>query len=67
MATAPKLDLTPPARPARSLAKSQAQHRRAAQTLPLGVSDTYRYWGDDGTLYVKRAKGARIWDLDDNC
>lgn len=66
MATAPKLDLSQP-RPGRVLAKSQAQHRRAAKSLPLGVSDTYRYWGDDATLYVKRAKGARIWDLDDNC
>lgn len=66
MATAPKLDL-PQTRPDRVLGKSQAQYRRAAKSLPLGVSDTYRYWGDEGTLYVKRAKGARIWDLDDNC
>jgi glutamate-1-semialdehyde 2,1-aminomutase len=66
MATAPKLDL-PPARPDRVLGKSQAQYRRAVKSLPLGVSDTYRYWGEEGTLYVKRAKGARIWDLDDNC
>jgi glutamate-1-semialdehyde 2,1-aminomutase len=66
MATAPKLDL-PQARPVRVLSKSQAQHRRAAQSLPLGVSDTYRYWGDDQTLYVKRAKGPRVWDIDGNC
>ena len=67
MATAPKLDLPPPDRPTRKLGRSQAQHRRAAKTLPLGVSDTYRYWGDEQTLYVTRAKGAQLWDLDGNC
>jgi glutamate-1-semialdehyde 2,1-aminomutase len=30
------------------------------------VSSNFRYWGDDETFYIKRAKGARIWDIDDN-
>ena len=67
MATAPKPDGPARPRPPRMLTASRAQHRRAAKSLPLGVSDTYRYWGDEQTLYVKHAKGARIWDMDDNC
>jgi glutamate-1-semialdehyde 2,1-aminomutase len=34
--------------------------------LPLGVSSNFRYWGDEKTLYVKRGRGALLWDLDDN-
>jgi glutamate-1-semialdehyde 2,1-aminomutase len=30
------------------------------------VSSNFRYWGDDKTIYVKRGKGARLWDIDDN-
>ncbi len=51
----------------RSLAKSNAQFQKALKRLPLGVSSTFRYWGDDRTIYVKKGKGARIWDIDDNC
>ena len=58
MATAPKLDFDYGTRGKRVLAASQRQHQRAAKSLPLGVSDTYRYWGDDATIYVKRGKGA---------
>ncbi|HWA50372.1 MAG TPA: aminotransferase class III-fold pyridoxal phosphate-dependent enzyme [Dongiaceae bacterium] len=50
----------------RILAASQRHRERAARALPLGVSDTYRYWGDDQTIYVKRAKGAWLWDIDGN-
>lgn len=50
----------------RSLAKSNQHFRRANQKLPLGVSSNFRYWGDEGTIYVKRGKGARVWDIDDN-
>ncbi|HWX23723.1 MAG TPA: aspartate aminotransferase family protein [Vicinamibacteria bacterium] len=50
----------------RSLAKSNAHFRRALATLPLGVSSNFRYWGEGKTLYIKRGRGARIWDLDDN-
>ncbi len=41
----------------RVLAASQQHHDRAARSLPLGVSDTYRYWGDEKTIDVKRDKG----------
>jgi glutamate-1-semialdehyde 2,1-aminomutase len=50
----------------RSLAKSNKHFERAVAKLPLGVSSNFRYWGDDETIYVKRGKGGRIWDIDDN-
>ena len=50
----------------RSLKKSNQHFTKAAKRLPLGVSSNFRYWGDDNTIYVKRGKGARIWDIDDN-
>jgi glutamate-1-semialdehyde 2,1-aminomutase len=50
----------------RNLAKSNAQYRKAVRRLPLGVSSTFRYWGDDRTIYVDHGKGGRIWDIDGN-
>src|SRR6202522_3352742 len=51
---------------ARKLTNSNAQFQRAVKRLPLGVSSNFRYWGEDRTIYVKRGKGARIVDIDDN-
>lgn len=50
----------------RSLDKSNAHFEKAVRRMPLGVSSNFRYWGDDQTVYVKRGRGARLWDLDDN-
>jgi glutamate-1-semialdehyde 2,1-aminomutase len=50
----------------RTLVKSNAHFQKANARLPLGVSSNFRYWGDDKTVYVKRGRGARVWDLDDN-
>ncbi len=50
----------------RSLAKSNAQFQKAISRLPLGVSSNFRYWGEDKTIYVKSAKGARLTDIDGN-
>jgi len=50
----------------RSLKNSNRHFRKAVSRLPLGVSSNFRYWGDDKTIYVRRAKGARVWDIDDN-
>ncbi len=50
----------------RNLSKSNAHFRKARQHLPLGVASTFRYWGDEETIYVKRARGGRLWDLDGN-
>ena len=50
----------------RSLSRSNAQFAKARTRLPLGVSSSFRYWGDDKTIYVREGKGGRIWDIDDN-
>ncbi len=55
-----------PALPHRDLSKSNAQYARALTRLPLGVSSTFRYWGDDRTIYVDHGKGGRLWDIDGN-
>ena len=54
------------AEPGRILTKSNAQFRRAVKRLPLGVSSTFRYWGEDRTIYVDHGKGGRTWDIDGN-
>lgn len=50
----------------RCLDKSNKHFLKANTRLPLGVSSNFRYWGDKKTIYAKRGKGARIWDIDDN-
>lgn len=50
----------------RSHTNSNKHFQQAVQRLPLGVSSNFRYWGADKTIYVKRGKGARLWDIDDN-
>ena len=50
----------------RSLKNSNRHFRKAVSRLPLGVSSNFRYWGDDKTIYIRRAKGGRVWDIDDN-
>ena len=46
--------------------KSAAHFKKAMKRLPLGVTSNFRYWGDDGTIYIKQGKGARLWDIDGN-
>jgi glutamate-1-semialdehyde 2,1-aminomutase len=46
-----------------TLERSNLHFERALERLPLGVASD---WGDGRTVYVKRADGARIWDIDDN-
>ncbi len=53
-------------KPAYKLDKSTAHFQKAVAAMPLGVSSNFRYWGEGKTVYVKRGRGARIWDLDDN-
>lgn len=50
----------------RHLTRCNAQFQKAVQRLPLGVACSFRYWGDDRTIYVQLARGARLWDLDKN-
>jgi glutamate-1-semialdehyde 2,1-aminomutase len=50
----------------RKMDKNRAHFQEAIKHLPLGVSSNFRYWGDDNTIFVKKGKGARLWDLDGN-
>ncbi|MGD2130510.1 MAG: aminotransferase class III-fold pyridoxal phosphate-dependent enzyme [Lysobacterales bacterium] len=50
----------------RSLTRSNQHHLKALTKLPLGVSSNFRYWGAEKTIYAKRGRGGRIWDIDDN-
>lgn len=50
----------------RSFNNSNKHFRKAVSRLPLGVASSYRYWGDDKTIYIKRGKGGRIEDIDGN-
>lgn len=49
-----------------TLTQSQQYFQKASTYLPLGVTSNYRYWGEHDTRYIARAKGAHVWDLDDN-
>jgi glutamate-1-semialdehyde 2,1-aminomutase len=46
--------------------KNQDVQKRAQRVLPLGVNSNFRFWGEGLTPYVKRAKGARLWDVGGN-
>ena len=48
------------------LARSQNLHREALGQMPLGVNSNTRYWGEGRTLYVERAAGCYVWDVDGN-
>jgi len=50
----------------RTLKRSNLHFELARERLPLGVASDCGYRGDGGTFYVKRASGARLWDIDDN-
>ena len=50
----------------RTITRSNQQFQKALTRLPLGVSSNFRYWGPEKTIYVKRGRGARVWDIDDN-
>lgn len=45
--------------------KSAAAHKRALKRIPLGVASNYRAY-DPYPLFVKEAKGSRLWDIDGN-
>jgi glutamate-1-semialdehyde 2,1-aminomutase len=44
--------------------KCRAMFERAKKVMPHGVTSNFRYWGEDRTLVVKKAKGAYLWDQD---
>ncbi|MEZ5445449.1 MAG: aminotransferase class III-fold pyridoxal phosphate-dependent enzyme [Gammaproteobacteria bacterium] len=51
---------------ARTITRSNQHFQKALTRLPLGVASNFRYWGSEKTIYVKRGRGARVWDIDDN-
>lgn len=44
--------------------KTQSLQQRAQKVLPLGVNSNFRFWGNEITPYVEKAKGAHLWDVD---
>ena len=46
--------------------KNNAMQKRASEVMPMGVNSNFRYWGEGITPYVKKAKGAYLWDVDGN-
>ena len=39
--------------------------KRAHDNMPLGVADSYRYWGEENTVFLSSMKGCTITDCDD--
>jgi glutamate-1-semialdehyde 2,1-aminomutase len=50
----------------KNFSKSQALQKRAQAIVPLGVNSNFRYWGEDVTPYMSKAKGGYLWDADGN-
>ncbi len=46
--------------------KSNELQKKALQLMPLGTNSNFRYWGMGMTLYVSKAKGCYLWDVDGN-
>ena len=44
---------------------SAALLEKAHTNMPLGVADSYRYWGEENTVFVKSMQGCTITDSDD--
>lgn len=39
--------------------------QQAHTNMPMGVADSYRYWGEENTVFVKSSEGCTITDADD--
>jgi glutamate-1-semialdehyde 2,1-aminomutase len=44
--------------------RSKMLQQRAMNVAPLGVNSNFRFWGEGATLYMDKAKGAYLWDVD---
>ena len=38
--------------------------KEAMRHMPQGVAENYRYWGPDRTVFIQRAKGCELFDVD---
>ncbi|MFT6901296.1 MAG: glutamate-1-semialdehyde 2,1-aminomutase [Colwellia sp.] len=45
--------------------QSNAMLKRAHNNMPLGVADSYRYWGEENTVFLSTMKGCTITDCDE--
>jgi glutamate-1-semialdehyde 2,1-aminomutase len=45
--------------------KSADMLKRAHNNMPLGVADSYRYWGEENTVFLSSMKGCTITDSDE--
>src|SRR5678816_3950214 len=52
--------------PPQKLDQTLSLFKRAQAVMPWGVSSNFRYWGEETTPVITRAKGAYIWDADGN-
>ncbi|SFC57826.1 aspartate aminotransferase family protein [Pseudoalteromonas denitrificans] len=43
---------------------STTMFKRAIDNMPLGVADSYRYWGEENTVFLSSMKGCTITDCD---
>ncbi len=50
----------------RLLTNSNKHFKKALKKLPLGVTSNFRYWGEEETIYIDKASGCRLWDIDGN-
>ncbi|MBA6296686.1 aspartate aminotransferase family protein [Colwellia sp. MB02u-9] len=39
--------------------------KRAHTNMPLGVADSYRYWGEENTVFLSSMKGCTVTDCDE--
>jgi len=44
---------------------SRAMLNQAHQHMPMGVADSYRYWGEENTVFLQSMQGCTITDCDD--
>jgi glutamate-1-semialdehyde 2,1-aminomutase len=44
---------------------SRAMLNQAHQHMPMGVADSYRYWGEENTVFLQSMQGGTITDCDD--
>ena len=44
---------------------SKTMLQRAHENMPMGVADSYRYWGEDNTVFLSSMKGCTITDCDE--
>ena len=55
--------MTANAKPAKPNTRNLLEQAHAH--MPMGVADSYRYWGEENTVFVKSSEGCTLTDADD--